>query len=63
MPLPKELLEKIKKDISEVERIHKEQEKDLQDAKRAGIDVDDLIKEKRRQEQEVAKLKMVYGKK
>jgi predicted nucleic acid-binding Zn-ribbon protein len=59
--LPKEDLEKIKKTIEEAEKRIPALEKDIEDAKRAGLDVSAEIEELNKLKESVRKMKLVYG--
>jgi len=59
--LPKEDLEKIKKTIAEGEKKIPELEKDIEDAKRAGIDVGKELEELNLLKENLRKMKLVYG--
>lgn len=61
MALPKEELDKIKKILDEAERRIPILEKDIEDARRAGIDVSREIEELNRLKEQVRKMKLVYG--
>ncbi len=59
--LPKEDLEKIKSTIVESEKKIPELEKDIEDAKRAGVDVSKEIEALNKLKESVRKMKVVYG--
>jgi len=62
MPLPPELEKQIRENIKKAEEEIKKLKPELERAKLAGIDVQDMIKELKEKEQQLQKLKLHYGK-
>ena len=61
MPLPNEVLTKIRSQLKKAEAQLPELEANLRDAKRAGIDVTDQVKELAELKVSIRKMRMVYG--